>query len=110
MKRSKLYHLYHDRRFIKVYLQLDSYRINGSLAVTLYGEDGDLFGVITVNLPGGPTPPHAAFVDSNNYPWVELFLENNDIAHPTGDFAHSGYCTYPLYKFNMEKFQETPTD
>ena len=108
MKRTKTLHILRTNGFAKVYLQLDSYRINGSLAVTLYGEDGDLLGVITVNLPGGPTPPHTAFLDTNNYPWVELFLENNDIAHPTGDFAHSGYCTYPLYKFNMEKFQETP--
>lgn len=59
-----------------------------------------------------------AFVDANNARWLEDFLVANELAEPvigsgtceTDErgvvVAHSNYCPYPLYHFNLDKFYE----
>lgn len=68
------------------------------------------FAVITVNLANSPygdvkyQDESHAFIDTNNYPWAEEFLQENGIAKPDPRdiYGISGYCTYPLYEFNPE--------
>jgi hypothetical protein len=57
---------------------------------------------------GSQTPDKnmLAFLDTNNCPWVEEFLEENHIAKRTGIFAPSGFCTYPLYEFHQDSTWE----
>lgn len=81
------------------------YSANGSLAVMLEEtETGESFAVITVNLMY-PLDKDKAFVDTNNCPWAEDFLVKNKLAKPCGVMAPSGFCTYPLYKFNLNKIK-----
>lgn len=40
----------YDYKGVKVYLQKEEYRNNGTLAVLMFTEDGDLYGNVTVNL------------------------------------------------------------
>ena len=68
------------------------------------------FAVITVNLVNAPYGDEKyqdeshAFIDTNNCPWAEEFLQENGIAKPDPRNIHgmSGFCTYPLYEFNPE--------
>ena len=93
----------YDTGFSKtqVTLAFETYRTNNTLAVEAYDEDGDLFTVITTNLPNGMADATHQYVDINNNPEIEKFLVDNNIAHPTGDVGISGFCTYPLYEFNV---------
>ena len=68
------------------------------------------FAVITVNLVSSPygdvqyQDESHAYIDTNNCPWAEEFLQENGIAKPDPRdiYGMSGYCAYPLYEFNPE--------
>lgn len=95
----------------EVYLKKNSYRDNGSLAIQVFdASDGGPFTVLTVNLEETPwCYTHAkdkesvAFVDTNNNPWAEEFIKNNKLGEPIGRYGHSGFCSYPLYRFDLSK-------
>ena len=86
-----------------------TYMNNGRLAVQeLTVPDGEPFATITVNInyPISGDKTVTAFVDTNNYGFlkIEKFLQDNQIAKPTGRFGESGYCTNPEYIFDLTKF------
>ncbi len=94
-----------------IHLSASTYRTNNGLAV-IAAIDGEEYATITVNLPDAlfAGMPGYAYIDTNHCPWAEKFLKKNKIAKPVkSDFgpvmAQSGYCSYPLYKFNMKLFQ-----
>ena len=68
------------------------------------------FAVITVNLVSSPygdvkyQDESHAYINTNNCPWAEEFLQENGIAKPDPRdiYGMSGYCTYPLYEFDPE--------
>ena len=68
------------------------------------------FAVITVNLVSSPygdvqyQDESHAYIDTNNCPWAEEFLQENGIAKPDPRdiYGMSGFCAYPLYEFNPE--------
>ena len=43
-----------------------------------------------------------AAIDTNNCPWAEKFLTDNKLAADTGRKVRSGFCTYPIYKFDRK--------
>ena len=92
----------------KIYIYRDTYVNNGSLAVFLKNEKGEGITVITVNIEVSDYigDEQCAYVDTNNYPWVEKFLVKNNIAQPTGEIGCSGFCGYPLYRFDLNKLKE----
>jgi len=44
-----------------------------------------------------------AFVNTNGNKGLLPFLEKNGIATPLDIIAISGYCSYPAYRFNLDK-------
>lgn len=88
-----------------VYGKTHSYIENRNLAIQLYdAQDHSPFARLTVNL-GWKLPENQAFVDTNNCPWAEKFIKENGLGKPLNKFESSGYCDYPLYEFNLEKFR-----
>lgn len=80
---------------------------NGSLAITLYGDDDEPFCDMTVNITTSATSgSNCAFVDTNNNPWIIEFILDNGLGKPTGRYGTSGYCTYPEYEFDLSKMNE----
>lgn len=98
----------------KLFLTADSYKSNNSLAVIAYetpkGEcvSPEMFDVITVNIFESDflMEKDLAYVDTNNCPWAAELLKETGLATPVGTYGHSGFCSYPLYKFNLEKFNK----
>ena len=85
-----------------------SYCNNGALAITLDSPTEGQFATLTVNLgefAEGLTEG-LAFVDTNNCPWAEAFIEEHGLGKFTGYFGRSGYCRYPLYEFDLSKLGE----
>lgn len=84
------------------------YTENGNLAIVLEcagGEyAGEEFDTLTVNL--GPTGPGYAAIDTNNLPSALDFVAENRLGTPTGTTRSSGYCSYPVVSFDMERLRE----
>lgn len=107
----------------RVKLDYASYGCNGTLALQLmcqpdedemgyYSQFGRMadetfvspYGVATVNLPDSEhLPLDEQFIDENNLPGIGEWLQRNNIAKPTGKLGFSGFCSYPVYKFNAPK-------
>ena len=119
MKNKKIFNarLSKTGRTHPVTLQFGKYSCNNKLAVQLVeaAAPWSPFATLTVNLPDIPTevmkmwfgsnmPDEStlAFVDTNTCPWAEEFLVDNNIAENTGISMPSGFCMYPLYKFNVD--------
>ena len=91
-----------------VWLRTSNYRNNNNLYVGLICkvvEDGaewyEPFTDITVNID--KLESDCAAIDVNNFPQAEKFITENKLAEFTGDHAISGFCVYPIYKFDMER-------
>ena len=85
------------------------YYPNGSFGIALnswsegYAEP---WSTLTINL-GYELPPYCAYVDTNNNgeDIVDWIIENN-LGELTGDYGYSGFCKYPLVKFNKDIIDE----
>lgn len=87
----------------------DAYADNGRLYLGLWCKEDDYFEPwtdITVNLFGPISDKNCAFVDINNCPDIVRFLEENELAAPTGKSRQSGWCFYPEYRFDMDKVRK----
>lgn len=64
--------------------------------------------VLTTNLSHFLQSDATAFVDTNNNGFwgCEDFIKKNGLGTFTGITADSGFCTYPLYRFDISKFTE----
>lgn len=90
---------------VAVYISTAEY-YNGNLAVRLWTKDHEPWATLTVNLPDHlKLDKDMAFVDTNNMPEAEEFIREHKLGTPMGVSARSGYCTYPLYKFNLERLR-----
>lgn len=105
----KIYKIECYGEIYEIKLVTNTYANNKRLAVQAFTiPDGEPFATITVNIdyPLSGDKAVNAFVDTNNYGVmnIEKFLQDNQIAKPTGRYGESGYCTYPEYIFDLTKF------
>lgn len=96
----------------KVEFLVDKYANNGRLALMLFSYDEEEecmedFCDVTVNLPEySLSDENCAFLDTNNAPYILNFLLDNKLGELTGRQPQSGFCTYPEFRFDMEKIAE----
>lgn len=109
MAKTKTYKLEFYGDTYKVWLGSSQYTSNGKLAVIMF-DDVEEFTDVSVNIHDTYHIPSSdmAFIDTNNNPWLEEFLQKNRIAEPMGVHGFSGFCAYPLYRFDLSKL--TPLD
>ena len=79
-----------------VTLSAEEYRSNHTLALMLHYENGETE-VITVNLQDPIQSSSLAYLDTNNQPGIEKFIQKNGLGLPMGVLTQSGFCKYPLY-------------
>lgn len=91
----------------EVVAERSTYTYGNKLAVILTTVNGEPYATITVNLPDSYRleDKNCAFVDTNNCPWAERFICENDLGEFTGWYGFSGFCSYPMYRFNTDKIQ-----
>ena len=87
----------YDYKGIKVSLEKTEYRNNGTVALILNKEDGELYAVATVNLNHPLQSESLAFLDENNLPGIGEWIEKNGLGVNMGYLASSGFCRYPLF-------------
>lgn len=86
----------------RVEIRKSTYCTNGNLAISLFELREGPYATLTVNLDD-TLPLDMGYVDTNNCYWAEEFIQKNGLGEPTGEYGYSGFCSYPLYKFNLEK-------
>ena len=78
----------------------EQYR-NKHVAIELYCDEGPL-ATLTVNIPGIEAfPENYSCIDTNNCPWGEDLAEELRIGKFVGKYLYSGFCSYPVYKFDI---------
>lgn len=85
------------------------YSNNGNLAIQLITPEGEPVSTLTVNIMDGVCEYRGeeyAYVDTNNNPTGVKFILENELGEPTGEVGYSGFCEYPLYRFNLDKLKE----
>lgn len=78
---------------------------NNNLAIRLVTYEHEPYAIITTNL-GEKLPEDCAYVDTNNCPWATDFIEKYKLGEWTGKIRRSGYCAYPLYRFDLNRLGE----
>lgn len=118
MKTPKIFHCRTSKTgpTTPVTVTITKYRNPETLAVLLKCAKSpwEDFAVITVNLVSSPygdvkyQDKTHAYIDTNNCSWAEDFLKENGIAKPDSRdiYGMSGYCTYPLYEFDLDSVKE----
>lgn len=79
-----------------VTISTDTYRNNGCLAIILTYKDGERE-VVTTNLNSPLQSATMAFLDTNNHPTIENWIQDHGFGLPLGYTERSGFCDYPLY-------------
>lgn len=94
----------------EVIIRTSTYTNNGNLYIGLmckivedYGEWYEPYADITVNVR--KLDENCGAVDVNNFPEVENFITDNGLGEFTGDYEFSGFCAYPVYRFNMDRIK-----
>lgn len=88
-----------------VQIALHRYYHDNNLCISLIDtSDNCVYGNITVNLQ--PLNPNMAAIDTNNIPEAEEFIKTYELGKDTGIRITSGFCTYPVYEFDMDKLNE----
>lgn len=89
-----------------VYLKVDNYEIDNTLAILILDSDGDIYGVLTKNI-GESLGDDCAFVDTNNLgEYIVHWIIENNLGQITGYFGTSGFCYYPEIRFNMDEIKK----
>jgi hypothetical protein len=81
----------------KLTLEKSTYRSNNATALLVKDENGEVYSVLSVNLPES-FGSDLVYIDTNNNP-VELIKNAEDagLIQNMGMMATSGFCEYPLY-------------
>ena len=62
------------------------------------------FADMTVNVVD--LPENEAAIDTNNLPGLTDWIEENNLGMFTGRYVNSGFCSYPIYKLNIENIKK----
>ena len=81
-----------------VFLKKEEYRNNGTLAVLMFKENGELYCPVTVNLNHSLQSDSLAFIDESSLPGIGKWLSKNKCGEFTGYEAYSESRSYPLYE------------
>ena len=104
----KYYKLNAYGKTYNVRIERREYANNKTLALSLITDTHEPFCNLTVNLMDSCVWGNRenAFVDTNNCPWAEEFIAENKLGYPMGHKAQSGFCSYPLYHFNLHAIEK----
>ena len=91
------------RTYKECFLRVERYWHDGSISLTIWNQNDGCVARVTTCLVDHSLREDEAYVDANNCPWAVAFLEKNGFAKRTGKKRRSGYCEYPLMKFDTTK-------
>ena len=95
----------------QVSLHKAEYALSKELAILLYDNKKEYLTTLTVALDKNfELDDDMQFIDINNNPWAPEFIRENNLGKPVGISVQSGFVSYPLYRFNLNKLEELPDE
>lgn len=97
------------------YIILNRYKADNTLAIDLISINGEPITRLTVCVNNGKKlsnpPQNISFVDVNNNPTAMNFIDEYKLGEPLRMLDDiitykSGFCEYPLYKFNLNELRK----
>lgn len=88
------------------YLTVGRYSYDGSLALEPWNKTDGAITTITKCLGYRRLKENESFVDTNNNPGILSFIKEYNLGTETGGISYSGYCGYPLIKFNIDEINK----
>ncbi len=85
------------------YLRVSRYLADNSLYVGAWSRSEGALANITVCLGDPELAEDESYVDVNNYPEVLETVADLGLGTPTGKVWKSGYVTYPVVRFDLDK-------
>ena len=89
-----------------VYLKIGRYYGDNSVAIQAWNMMDGAIATLTVCLCDKSLQDGEAYIDTNNCPWAVDFIEREGLGKRTGRIGHSGFCSYPVVKFDVQKVME----
>ena len=93
-----------------IYYDIAKYCENDNLAIQLFSDSEgytEPWSTLTTNL-SEKLFPDCAYVDiNNNGEEIIKWISDNKFGVPTGRNCQSGRCVYPLYRFDMKRFNQS---
>ena len=84
------------------YLDKSFYLIDGTPSISIWSEKEGPIVTLTKCLGTFLVSDNEQFIDINNCPWAADFIKQYGLGEPTGISQMSGFCEYPLYRFDMD--------
>lgn len=94
------------RVYQDVYLVIGRYFMDDSIAVDVQNDEDGPIARLTVCLVDKTLGENEAYIDTNNCSWAVDFIEENCLGEKTGRSRESGYCTYPVVKFDAGQLKK----
>lgn len=85
------------------YLRVSRYLADNSLYVAAWSHNDGALASLTVCLGDMTLAENESYVDVNNFPEVLELIADLNLGVPTGEVRQSGFCTYPVVAFDLEK-------
>ena len=89
----------------ELYIKVGKYSTNDNLAITLYTKDDEPFANLTTNIQKFNSTD-VACVDTNNVTEAINLISQYNLGKATGEYLSSGFCIYPIYKFDLKALQK----
>lgn len=94
---------------IEVEIVVSRYTYYDNLCISFETADThEAYSTITTNIEA--LPYNQAAIDVNNHPEAIEIIEENGLGVNTGKSIKSGFCTYPIYEFFMDKLPKPVMD
>lgn len=94
-----------ENGYIEVTAKRTQYFVYDNLCIHLQTTDThEDYAILTTNID--PLSSDEAAVDTNNHPEAIEFITENELGTDTGKRIKSGFCEYPVYKFDLNKIPQ----
>lgn len=95
----------YDHTYKNCYFVLGKYAADNSLAIRIFNDTFGAIATITKCLVDHSLSDEYAFIDENNVPGIKNWILEHGFGRMYG-IKSSGWCKYPLIKFDLEKLKE----
>ena len=90
------------------YFLTGQFMADNSLSLEIWNDEEGPIADITRCL--GDASEGCGYLDMNNCPWSADLVTELGIGYFVGRITRSGFCEYPLYRFDMDKVKEYVSD
>lgn len=111
-KEMEYFDTFNDRIMVKPYLNFYNSNNNLYIGLTYYDTElgmEDHYSDLTVNVDDLPYL-HSTVDTTYNTDNIMKFIKDHELGEFTGQFLYSGFCRYPVVKFDEEKVKEIDPD